>query len=115
MRPDHASWAVWLQPRGTQQPKAVDQTHKLTSSCWPLAFLLAVTLLGVLLGVTLTLHEVSWFLSGGGVAQVGGLTAAVACVLLHLPCHHPKQHAHYNPQLAGGVSGGAGRAGRSCS
>lgn len=113
MRPDNASWAVWLQPRGTQQQKAVDQTLCLLL----LAFLLAVTLLGVLLGVTLTLHEVSWFLSGGGVAQVGGRTAAVACVLLALclPCHHPKQHALCNPQLAGGVSGGTGRAGRSCS
>ena len=43
------------------------------------ACILAVTLLGVLLGVTLTLHEVSWFLSGGGVAKVG--VAARAAVL----------------------------------
>jgi hypothetical protein len=30
-----------------------------------------VTLLGVLLGLTLTVHELSWFLTGGGVAKVG--------------------------------------------
>lgn len=52
--------------------------------CFGAASVLAVTLLGILLGLTLMVHEVSWYLSGGGVAKVGvGIG-----MLQHLHCRH---------------------------